>query len=72
MHDVVVSADEFRLLLALVDHNHKGDVTLAMFHQLMEMTGEIAALLSLSLSLSLLHRQTLHIEIYSACLQNRR
>jgi CRP-like cAMP-binding protein/Ca2+-binding EF-hand superfamily protein len=53
MHDVVVSADEFRLLLALVDHNHKGDVTLAMFHQLMEMTGEIAALLSLSLSLSL-------------------
>ena len=38
-HDVVISADEFRKLVALVDHNHKGDVTLPMFHRLMEMTG---------------------------------
>ena len=35
-HDVNISADEFRKLVALVDHRHNGDLTAGMFHEFME------------------------------------
>ena len=35
-HDVTISPDEFRKLVALVDHEHHGDLTSTMFHQFME------------------------------------
>ena len=37
-HDVIISADEFKKLVELVDHTHEGDFSLQMFHNFMEQT----------------------------------
>ena len=37
-YDVIISADEFKKLVELVDHKHTGDFNLQMFHNFMEQT----------------------------------